>query len=253
LGTWCDELIEFYRQTDAFLYESAVWNRRPFKLKVRRWIGKYIAQLLGDGLKVLCFGDGLGFESAYLAQMGNNVTYHEVSELSGAFAKRVFDLNDVQVATATHESCLRPSEFDIVVCMDVLEHVPDPLELVVRFSEWLHGDGVLVVNAPFYLVSPQFPTHLRANRRWSGEWKQLYVKNGLYPIASGFLWSPLVLCKSKSIQRSILTRLRWRLGGTILRLGRWVQFPFLWGERIASRGDRRWAEDLQARLGREKE
>ena len=87
---WSDQLIEFYRSTKSFLYETAVWNRTPLKQQMREWIGRFLQR---NGLctaKVLTFGDGLGFDSTFLALLGCDVTYYEPSEECSRFALSAF-------------------------------------------------------------------------------------------------------------------------------------------------------------------
>ena len=60
---WSDRLVEFYQRTNAFLYETAVWNRAPMKQRTRLWIREFLKKWnhgLSTPLKILCFGDGLG-------------------------------------------------------------------------------------------------------------------------------------------------------------------------------------------------
>src|SRR5262249_23128933 len=88
---WSEALVDFYRHTDSFLYESAAWDRNPRKLPIRQWIGDHLARSVPPPARLLTYGDGLGFDSAYLAQCGFDVTYFEVSELNRAFAGRLFE------------------------------------------------------------------------------------------------------------------------------------------------------------------
>src|SRR5262245_42833080 len=67
---WSDRLTDFYRHSDAFLYELAAWNRHPDKLSMRRWVAEFLAQQSQVPLKVLLVGDGLGFDSLYLHRAG---------------------------------------------------------------------------------------------------------------------------------------------------------------------------------------
>ena len=77
---WSDQLIEFYARTDAFLYEVVAWNRCRTKAQMREWIGAFFPGRSTGPLKILTFGDGLGFDSLYLALAGHDVTYFEVSQ-----------------------------------------------------------------------------------------------------------------------------------------------------------------------------
>ena len=120
---WSDDLRRFYEATDAFLFESFVWNRQTEKHAMRRWIGDFLRHRGPSGRQVLTFGDGLGFESTYLARAGHVVTYFEVGAKSRAFAREVFLLNDVGVTVVDRDDALTAGRFDVVVCLDVLEHV----------------------------------------------------------------------------------------------------------------------------------
>jgi 2-polyprenyl-3-methyl-5-hydroxy-6-metoxy-1,4-benzoquinol methylase len=41
-----------------------------------------------------------------------------------------------------------PEPFDVVVCADVLEHLPEPERLLEKISQWLGPDGILLVSLP---------------------------------------------------------------------------------------------------------
>lgn len=41
-----------------------------------------------------------------------------------------------------------PEPFDVVVCADVLEHLPEPERLLGKISQWLAPDGILLVSLP---------------------------------------------------------------------------------------------------------
>jgi len=78
-----------------------------------------------------------------------------------------------------------PAPFDVVVCADVLEHLPEPERLLARISAWLAPGGTLLVSLPNVanvsvraaLLAGRFPyadrgildrTHLRFYTRDSG-------------------------------------------------------------------------------------
>ena len=92
-----ERMAEFYSATDAFLYEIYCWNRYPLKQAMRKWIVAFLQRNFAGPARVLCFGDGLGFDSAGLALAGHHVTYFEVGRLSQAFSERIFRDNRVQV------------------------------------------------------------------------------------------------------------------------------------------------------------
>jgi dolichyl-phosphate beta-glucosyltransferase len=92
-----------------------------------------------------------------------------------------------------------PAPFDVVVCADVLEHLPEPERLLARISAWLAPGGTLLVSLPNVanvsvraaLLAGRFPyadrgildrTHLRFYTRDSG---RRLLENAGFRIAEG--------------------------------------------------------------------
>jgi len=227
---WSDDLARFYEQTDAFLYELIVWNRNKTKQQMRRRIARHLAAVQGRPLDVLSIGDGLGFDSAYLAQAGHRVTYFEVPGLTEAFARRVFAESGTDVVVLTDKTAIPPAAYDAVLCLDVLEHLPDPPGLVRDMTAYLRPGGRLIVHAPFYLVWSGNLAHLRENRRYSGS-LSLYEEQGLQLIDGGIMWNPLVLQKPRDGRRLPCVTLK-TIGlvmvGWYLIEGRFSSLPFFW-------------------------
>lgn len=247
---WDDRLERYYRELSVWLPSYAVWNRRPEKLKMRAWIGSYLASRSAGGLRVLTVGDGAGFDSLYLAQCGHQVSYWELSERAVAFATRIFRLGNQPVEVIGDTAELAGESYDVVVCLDVIEHVPDPPSFVQQLSGYLRAGGLLIVHAPFFFVTKHCPTHLRANRKYSGEFRKLYGAAGLHPIAGRFFWTPLVLQKQPAAYSGGRSAphipLVLRLGGLLLSVARFWPRPHEWMA-IRARGkiDPRWQEGLE--------
>jgi 2-polyprenyl-3-methyl-5-hydroxy-6-metoxy-1,4-benzoquinol methylase/glycosyltransferase involved in cell wall biosynthesis len=213
------EIEKFYADTDAFLYESLVWNRTSLKNKVRSWIGKHLAQSKQSPLKILTFGDGLGIDAYFLAQLGHEVTYFDVSQDCATFARNIFERGNLDVTMITDPKQLPQNAFDVVLCLDVLEHVPDPPSLVGWLASLLREGGEFIVHAPFFYIDPSVPTHLRSNKKFSGDLSTLYEPHGLHPIAGRLFWDPIVLRK---VEKQVGTELplNLRIGGALLKIGR---------------------------------
>jgi len=92
----------------------------------------YIASRCGGlaGRRVLDVGCGGGLLSEYLAERGAQVTGIDAGE--GAIkVARLHGMEsgievDYQLATAEDWAAGHPDEYDVVCCMEMLEHVPDP-------------------------------------------------------------------------------------------------------------------------------
>ena len=171
---WSERLEQYYRTTDSAITGQPAWNRRPEKLQIRQWIGNYLKQTICGAQNILMIGDGAGFDSLYLSQCGHMVTYSEEGELNIRLARKIFALNQAPIKIAVKLDSLAPESFDVVVCLDVLEHVADPLQLVSIIARFLRPGGRLIVHSPFFFVSPLNPTHLRSNIKYSGSLSRLY-------------------------------------------------------------------------------
>jgi 2-polyprenyl-3-methyl-5-hydroxy-6-metoxy-1,4-benzoquinol methylase len=252
---WTDALARFYDENDSFLYGSIAWNRTRAKRAMRAWIASYLAKL--GRQRVLAFGDGPGFDSLHLALSGHDVTYFDVSRFDAAFAAEIFAIAGVTIRVARHGDDLPPGAYDVVTCMDVLEHVPDPPQLVGRFARLLRPGGRLIVSAPFFLVSPDFLTHLDSNRRYSGDLSRLYRRNG-FALADGRLdWSPLVFVKmpvdSEASRCHMAKRLALGCSGVFFSGARFSSAPYAWLARLTTRSTSPWLDGLSPGETEEKE
>jgi SAM-dependent methyltransferase len=237
---WSDAYDEFYRATTWGLVGNPVWNRRRAKLEIREWIGRQLASPAGQSLKILMIGDGSGFDSLYLAQCGHHVTYSERQRETVAFARKLFAGAGAEVAVCEDERQLTDESFDAVVCLDVMEHVPQPVEFVGWMTRLLRPGGRLIVHAPFFFVSWHYPTHLKSNQKYSGDLRRLYKPHGLILCDGRPFWDPLVLAKP-AVDGSCPYRRRarvalLRLTGLLLAVGRYWNWPHV---RMAQRAIRR--------------
>jgi SAM-dependent methyltransferase len=239
---WTDKLAEFYSQTDAFLYELILWNLNKRKRRMRRRIGKYLYRNIGQNLEILMVGDGLGVDSVYLAEAGHRITYFETSALTLAFAKKLFDEYAKDVKVLDDPNLIPNNSYDVVICLDVLEHVPDPPEFVKNITGYLKPNGHLIVHAPFYQIQPGTPTHLKSNRKYSGS-LSLYENQGLKLVGGALTWDPITLRKKSDSKNDYhtfkLRPLAIRLTGFYLKLGRFTVLPFRWVSSYQLKG-RRW-------------
>lgn len=229
---WSSELIEFYGSTDAFLYETLCWNQSATKRQMRCWIARLLDRLDETSARILVYGDGLGFDSLFLAQSGHQVEFYEVSKLGAEFARRLFDDFDGSIRILT-EAPDRSAQYDVIVCLDVLEHVPEPAGLIRSLAGCLRPGGLMIVHAPFWYLAPEVGTHLRSNRKFSGDLRRLFAPAKLKPISAEWFWNPIAFRKESDaggiplLPNSGWEWLRIRLGGVLLTVGRYWNLPHL--------------------------
>lgn len=247
---WSDNLARFYEYTDAFLYELVIWNLNRMKVWMRKAVLKHLAKRQAKQLKILNIGDGLGFDSVSIAQAGHKVTYFEVPGYSETFARHVFTDRGVEITMLTNPNEIPREKFDAVVCLDVLEHVPDPPAFVRMMANYLRPGGILIVHAPFAVIHYTTATHLKSNRRYSGS-LALYEQAGFRLLDGEVSWAPIVL--QRVSERLVsptpwsVRRLTIRLGGFFLLMGRYPMVP-LWLGDCFRRHYGRWFHDKSERV-----
>jgi len=243
-----EALDAFYRESDAFLYETTVWNCCKTKQKMRDFVSDRMQQLGMEKAEVFCFGDGLGFDSTHLAQRGHRAKYFEPSLRCQDFAQKVFHVNEVEVTKLAGLDDIQPNSLDAVVCLDVLEHVQNPELLVKAFHRWLKKDGLLFVHSPFWCIHWTRCTHLKENRRHSGGLKKLYTAQGFSALDAAIFWNPIVFQKTDSSsfrKRSAGSYSRIALGRLLLTPARiYAGFHTAITRRVA-RVPNQWADELK--------
>ena len=247
---WSDALEAFYSETDAFLFELAVWNSNLHKRRMRRWIARHLARG-GVSKRVLMMGDGIGADSAHLSLCGHRVTFFELPGLSFEAARRVIDLNGTRAELIDDAGALDKAAdgdgYDAVISLDVLEHVPDPAHELGRLRGMLAPGGSLYVHAPFYLIHDKAATHLRTSRRFAGD-PGLFRAAALEPVDGTSFWKPIVLRRSAEAARPpARVRRRLALSGLALALGRWTPLP-AWAALRARRSGSEWFGAQRSRL-----
>jgi len=110
-----------------------------------------VLSLVPSNMKsVLDIGGGVGSSAAYLkretsierAVVVDLVSSHSLPEIDKAY---IGNLENPELLDTIHEE---QGNFDVIMCLDVLEHLVDPWALVERCHEMLNPDGVIVASIP---------------------------------------------------------------------------------------------------------
>jgi 2-polyprenyl-6-hydroxyphenyl methylase/3-demethylubiquinone-9 3-methyltransferase len=107
---------------------------------------KYVADRAKiDGAAVLDVGCGGGILSESLARKNGRVTGIDVAPRVLATAKLHLHESGLEVdyreKTVEEQAAETPGRFDIVTCMEMLEHVPDPASIIRSISDLLKPGG----------------------------------------------------------------------------------------------------------------
>ncbi len=102
------------------------------------------------GKKVLDIGCGGGILAEAMAAKGADVTGIDMAELSLDVARMHLHESgeqvDYQLITAEQFAAQNEHQFDVVCCLEMLEHVPDPASIIKAAATALKTDGTIVLS-----------------------------------------------------------------------------------------------------------
>jgi SAM-dependent methyltransferase len=151
-------LTQFYNQSDTELFELIEWHAND-AIHYRTLILRDFAGTR-PGRNYLDYGSGIGNDALVFAEAGFDVTLADISDCLLAFAawrcrRRGFAVRTIDLKRES----LPADRFDVVLCFDVLEHIPEPLGVVRNIRAALRAGGLLLVHAPFG-DDPVHPMHV---------------------------------------------------------------------------------------------
>lgn len=219
---------EFYKQSDAFVFELLVGHLNRYCQEIDQRVAQAIDSRFGErkALRILVLGDGIGTDSLRFAAMGYDVTYFEFEGYSSALAAYRFrreELND-RITMIHNLKDIPTQQFDVLICREVLEHVSDPPAVIDNIWGYLGDNGIAIITESFGRVEPEFPTHLTENKKYDGKTEFLFVKTGFRLLKSFPDRRPMVFQKTrksdKSRFKSLVCQRQYVVRNTIRRVGR---------------------------------
>ncbi len=208
LHIYNDKMEKFYRESYGFVFETYVESFRSGKKRVMELIKLRITDYIEQGekeIKILMLGDGIGYDLTRLyGHFGHAKFYYFDVPGSKTYdvAIKRFKKYNIEVNLINDYNDIPYEFFDVVVCLEVLEHLPDPPEAINNIYKFLKTNGVVLVTESFDNVGSNFPTHLKSNVKYAGRTPFLFHKYGLvlnyYSKEESLIFRPTEYLKRKS-------------------------------------------------------
>lgn len=136
------------RQYDQF-WSTTDTERRDARSRERGEAALSLVRPATSG-RVLDVGCGRGVVAALWREKGFDVTGVDFSSQALEEAER----RGVPVISGSLDEIEVGETYDVILCLEVLEHLPDPLAMVERMKSWLAPGGAMIISLPneFHLL-----------------------------------------------------------------------------------------------------
>ena len=137
------------------------------------WVSKTLRSIPA-GLRILDAGAGelrLKPYCAHLDYVSQDFCQYEGIGDSKALQTGAWDTTRIDIVSNIVSIPVPDASFDVILCSEVLEHVPNPVAAIAEFSRVLRPGGTLLLTAPFCSLTHFAPYHFASglNRYWYEE------------------------------------------------------------------------------------
>ncbi|OLC96875.1 MAG: hypothetical protein AUH86_08745 [Acidobacteria bacterium 13_1_40CM_4_58_4] len=182
MGVNCN--ADVLRETSQ-AYVGQFWLRKRVKALLKKWYGTDNAQVreawiektlkeLPKGNRLLDAGAGeLQYKRfcGHLRYVSQDFGQYDGMGDGSGLQMGSWDNSQTNIISDIINIPEPDASFDAIMCIEVLEHLPAPIEALREFCRLLHPGGVLILTAPFASL-----THLAPYHFYSGFNRNFYIK-----------------------------------------------------------------------------
>ena len=125
------------------------------------WLEKVLKEI-PDSSKILDAGAGNTNKKKYcehLEYISQDIAQYVGTENTGGLHTGEVDYSKLDLVCDITDIPLEDSSLDAIMCIEVIEHVEDPLLAFKEFSRLLKKEGLLILTAPFNSLTHYAPYH----------------------------------------------------------------------------------------------
>ncbi|HEY9610892.1 class I SAM-dependent methyltransferase [Allocoleopsis sp.] len=179
-----ERLLEIYPSN----YYSFTPTKKSLVHQVKNWLDgkiyrKIFKNLTGNNLKVLDVGGGEGWELTLIKEIDERVTFTQVVDIDTGAAE-LARKNGHQYFCGRIEDFGTADKFDLILLLNLIEHVENPYEVLKKIYNLLSQQGVILVKTPNY---ESWDAKIFRHLNWGGyhcprHWV-LFTKNSFEQVA----------------------------------------------------------------------
>ena len=182
------EINEHYNKLYLYIPELSSWHAIEKNIDLIKAV-EFLQFCARNNLRsYLDFGAGIGSAALFFAYYGFSVSCADISNSMLGYSRWRFKRHHAKAHFIDlKKNKLPENKFDCVMSMEVLEHVPDPIETVNNIRLSLKPGGYLFVTTPF-LKDEERPQHLVHDMRIADQFEKIgfivisVSKNKIYRI-----------------------------------------------------------------------
>ena len=160
------DIKQFYKDSNQYLYDLVFFNDANRVLTL-------IYSLRGITDKnILDFGAGIGEIGMQFSQF-NSVDYFDICEESKSFAKFLSVGTNRPINIIETEEELYKKKYDVLILVDVLEHIEDPIGKTKELLKLVKSNGLILTTGLQFKIADNIPFHLKKNAGKNDEFQNL--------------------------------------------------------------------------------
>jgi len=176
-----EEVIEFYKKCKNYIFDLAEWHEQAYQKKWDLDLIKIVKTINPMAKTVLDYGCGIGSNGFLFHEAGFDVTLADLESFSLDFAKFIIKKYNLPINVIKIDKEDIKDKFDVILCLDTIEHVVDPKGLLEKLVSYLNPEGKLFLTV--VEPDPYHPMHFRVKADFWDYVKKLNQENKI-----GHLW-----------------------------------------------------------------